>query len=178
MQIKEVVWESLKGFGIEHLVLRTTAQNIFADSLLIYPNEEGTLQRLRYNITMDDSYSVLNFYVHSLTDTTKKIGVPDLIDTLFVDIFPSPYTNTLPIQWMKTQMLQVYENEVTWVDALNFKCKKANQRYTELKVYKDHSIYRFESLDKDTKEVHFSADLSVDNEGLVLEYPGYFKRRK
>ncbi|WP_367143591.1 putative glycolipid-binding domain-containing protein [Bdellovibrio bacteriovorus] len=177
MQLQDVVWESLKGVGFEHLVLKKAGENIFADSLLVYPDSSGKLQRIKYSITMDDSYSVQNFHVQSLTHPNQKVGVSDLIDSLFVDIFPSPFTNTLPIQWMRSQFLQVYEIEVTWVDALQFKTKKASQRYTELKNTPEQSVYRFESIDAKTKEVHFSADLTVDKDCLVLEYPGYFRRR-
>ncbi|WP_347357309.1 putative glycolipid-binding domain-containing protein [Bdellovibrio sp.] len=177
MHLQDVVWESLQGPGFEHLVLKKSGENIFADSLLVYPDASGKLQRIKYSITMDDSYSVQNYHVQSLTDPAKKLGTSDLIESLFVDIYPSPFTNTLPIQWMRSQFLQVYEIEVTWVDVLQFKTKTATQRYTELKVGPEQSLYRFESIDGKTKEVHFSADLTVDKDCLVLEYPGYFRRR-
>lgn len=178
MQIQDVVWEAVQGPGFEHLILKKTDQGLFADSILVYPDSTGKLHRIKYGIVMDDSYSVQNFHVQSLTEANRRIGVSDLIDSLFVDIFPTPFTNTLPIQWMRSQFLQVYELEVTWVDALQFKTKKAHQRYTELRNSADLGVYRFESINPQTKEVHFSADLTVDKDGLVLEYPGYFKRIK
>ena len=45
---------------------------------------------------------------------------------------------------------------------------KRQQRYTNL----GGGRYRFESLDDD-----FTADLTVDEAGLVVDYPGLFRRR-
>jgi uncharacterized protein len=42
------------------------------------------------------------------------------------------------------------------------------QRYTCLKR---HSLYRYEAVDRS-----FSADLPVDPDGLVTDYPGLFER--
>lgn len=176
MHVQDIVWEAVQGPGFEHLILKKTDHNLFADSILIYPDSTGKLHRIKYGIVMDDSYSVQNFYVQSLTSPNQRLGVSDHIDSLFVDIFPTPFTNTLPIQWMRSQFLQVYQQEVTWVDALQFKMKKAHQRYTELKNSPEQGLYRFDSIDPLTKEVYFTADLTVDKDGLVLDYPGYFKR--
>jgi hypothetical protein len=47
----------------------------------------------------------------------------------------------------------------------------AQQRYTCLEKSPTSGLYRYESLDSD-----FRADLPVDDDGLVLDYPGLFRR--
>jgi hypothetical protein len=53
------------------------------------------------------------------------------------------------------------------VDALAGEMKVERQAYTCL----DRGAYRFENL-----ESGFMAELQVDDYGLVVEYPGLFKR--
>ena len=45
------------------------------------------------------------------------------------------------------------------------------QRYTRLGSHPDGGLYRFEALDGE-----FTATLPVDADGLVLDYPGLFRR--
>ena len=48
------------------------------------------------------------------------------------------------------------------------------QRYTSLAVTPSGGQYRYESLEQGV--CTFTADLPVDQEGLVLDYPELFKR--
>jgi hypothetical protein len=57
---------------------------------------------------------------------------------------------------------------MAWVSALEMSVKAQSQAYTRL----DEGVYRFENLDGSG----FVADLRVDGDGLVVEYPGLFKR--
>ena len=47
---------------------------------------------------------------------------------------------------------------------------KLEQRYTCLSLDQDGGIYRYESL-----KSGFTADLKVDTDGLVVDYPDIFK---
>jgi hypothetical protein len=47
--------------------------------------------------------------------------------------------------------------------------RAVDQRYTCLQTSAHGAVYRFESGD-------FSADLSVDRDGLVIDYPGGWRR--
>ena len=45
------------------------------------------------------------------------------------------------------------------------------QRYTCLEKTDHGAVFRYENVDDD-----FKADLTVDNDGLVVHYPGLFER--
>ncbi len=45
------------------------------------------------------------------------------------------------------------------------------QRYTCLELNADGGLYKYEGLESD-----FIAELPVDSDGLVIDYPGLFKR--
>jgi hypothetical protein len=80
----------------------------------------------------------------------------------------TPFTNTLPIR-----RLDVAEGQRADIRAVYFRLPELSvtidrQRYTCLK--RGHQ-YRYESLDSD-----FSRDIDIDPDGLVVTYPGLFRR--
>ena len=85
-----------------------------------------------------------------------------------LDIQATPFTNTLPIR-----RLRWVRRPSTRSMSPTSRCRPstvtpARQRYTALAP---GSLYRFEGLD-----TGFMADLPVDQDGLVLDYPGLFRR--
>lgn len=90
--------------------------------------------------------------------------IPALRGCIDVDIWPTPMTNALPIR--RTDWTgQPIRFAMAWIDATDFTVKRAEQLYTRL----DETRYRFQSAD-------FEATLSVDEDGLVTDYPGLFAR--
>jgi hypothetical protein len=63
------------------------------------------------------------------------------------------------------------EIRVAFIAIPSLQLSPALQRYTCLAQHPDHSLYRFESPADD-----FAADIQVDQDGLVVEYPGLFRR--
>jgi hypothetical protein len=63
------------------------------------------------------------------------------------------------------------EIAVAYFDGAELQPWPEPQRYTYLKTDDGGATYRFVSLDGG-----FSADLLVDQDGLVLDYPGLFRR--
>lgn len=84
-----------------------------------------------------------------------------------VDVSVTPFTNTLPIRRLQLVVGKSSEVRVVYVEAPEVQLTASTQRYIRL----GERYYRFESL-----EVDFTADLPVDREGLVLDYPGLFRR--
>jgi len=83
------------------------------------------------------------------------------------DIWPTPFTNTLPIRRLGLAVGERREIDVALIDGVDATVTRASQAYTRL----DRSVFRFESVGSD-----FVADLTVDPTGLVLDYPGLFTR--
>ena len=84
-----------------------------------------------------------------------------------VDIQASPFTNTIAIRRLGLSPDQSAEIRAAFIEVPGFTAKPAPQRY---KCRTPHR-YRYEGLDTD-----FTAVLIVDDEGLVVDYTGWFKR--
>jgi hypothetical protein len=89
----------------------------------------------------------------------------------YVDISETPYTNTLPIWRLGLAPGESAEICVAYFDGTELQPWPEPQRYTCLEKDSDGGLYRFVSLDGG-----FTADLPVDADGLVFDYPGLFKR--
>lgn len=85
---------------------------------------------------------------------------------LDIDISVTPMTNTLPINRLKPFRHESEHIEVAYIDILEFKISKEQQTYTAL----PDNRYRFTNGTGD-----FSADITVDEDGLVSRYPGLFE---
>jgi hypothetical protein len=88
-----------------------------------------------------------------------------------VDISETPFTNTLPIRRLGLAPGESADNCVVYFDGNELQPWPEPQRYTCLERNAQGGLYRFLSLDGG-----FTADLSVDADGLVVDYPGLFKR--
>jgi hypothetical protein len=92
---------------------------------------------------------------------------PEFAGCLDVDLVCTPFTNTLPIRRLGLAVGEAAELEVVWADPDEAVVQRDPQRYTRLADRR----WRFDSLDSD-----FTAELEVDEDGLVLDYPGLFRR--
>lgn len=102
------------------------------------------------------------------TNVTTGAALPELDGCTDIDISATPLTNSLPIHRLALGAGESAEILVAHLAAPDFVPRKARQRYTRLA----DRTYRFESLDGSG----FTADLEVDEDGLVLDYPGLFRR--
>ena len=87
-------------------------------------------------------------------------------------MYPSPFTNTLPIRRLPAPALGApVALAVAYVTLPELTVRPADQEYTLLERQPDGARWRFRSLDSD-----FTAELSVDQAGLVRDYPGIARR--
>jgi hypothetical protein len=96
------------------------------------------------------------------------MALPSLDGCLDVDLSATPFTNTLPIRRLNWQPGQSVELRMVYVDVPSLHLSVYPQRYTCLDA---SGRFRFEALRSD-----FTADLTVDLDGLVVDYPGLFRR--
>ena len=87
----------------------------------------------------------------------------------YVDIADTPFTNTLPVRRLGLSRGAAADIAVAYIDGTDLQPWPEPQRYTRLD--QDDDVYRFVSLDGG-----FTADLPVDGDGLVRDYPGLFRR--
>lgn len=85
---------------------------------------------------------------------------------LDVDLALTPATNTLPIRRLALPVGSSHAVTAAWVKLPDLTVEALPQRYTRLKT----NVYRYES------GTGFSAEIVVDDAGLVTSYPGGWER--
>jgi hypothetical protein len=91
---------------------------------------------------------------------------PDLDGCVDIDLGFSPSTNTLPIRRLNLGIGDSSPVRAAWVPVPGFELRPLEQVYRRLGV----SRYRYESSGG-----AFVVDLQVDQEGMVIEYPGFWE---
>jgi hypothetical protein len=186
---RQVMWSSLTNPGLEHLYIRTDSDSTVADGLILGVNEQGPF-RVRYEIRCDAHWKLRVVHVrllggwsqslHLLTDGegvwTTESG--ELLHSLSgccdVDISATPFTNTLPIQRTALQVGSSATLRMAYINVPQLQVEVVEQRYTCLETTASGVRYYFESLEHGVAT--FTAELQVDQDGLVLDYPELFKR--
>jgi hypothetical protein len=174
-------WQDWDGKGIEHLVLREEAGEIVAESVVIATVEENHLA-VRYRIVCDGSWRVKQVEIDQIGSGAsvrlagdgagkwvdgKGIAMPKLAGAIDIDLSMSPFTNTLPIRRLKLEKGKSREILAVYILAPGFSISTDRQRYTCL----GENRYRYDSVDTD-----FTREIEVDANGLIIDYPGLFRR--
>jgi uncharacterized protein len=97
--------------------------------------------------------------------------MPELEGCIDIDISATPFTNTLPIRRLGLKPDQSEELTVTYIRVPELLVGPERQRYGCLEDQAEGGLYRFEALPSG-----FTASLPVDADGLVIDYPGLFRR--
>jgi hypothetical protein len=98
--------------------------------------------------------------------------VARLADALDCDLGLSPVTNMMPI--LRHGLLGgggPIEFTMAWVAVPALTVQPDGQRYRHLRPAADHHVVRFEATDGS-----FTADISVDTDAVVVDYPGIARR--
>jgi len=180
------MWAPWEGPGLEHLRLSTSDRDLVANGLVI-GLEAGRPFRIGYEIRCDERWRVREVRTASpdseqpdlelLADGEgrwkRRDGepVPELDGCIDVDISATPLTNTLPIRRLGLMPGESEELAVTYVRVPELSVGPERQRYGCLEARADGGLYRFEALPSG-----FTAELPVDAERLVIDYPGLFRR--
>jgi len=183
--VHEVMWSAWEGPGVGQLRLAVRERSVIADGLVLGVRE-GRPFRIAYEVHCDASWRVRYVRVGVPGEPPKVELLSDgrgnwaglegravsyLDGCEYVDISETPFTNTLPIRRLDLAPGESAEICVAYFDATELQPWPEPQRYACLKKDSDCGLYRFVSLDGG-----FTADLPVDADGLVLDYPGLFRR--
>lgn len=182
-KILEAAWAQWDGPGLEHLRLRVGENGTEADGVVI-GEEDGTYFRVRYTIRCDPRWRTREVIMDPLdgSDPLRLLSdgegtwrdvsgrmLPELMACIDVDISVTPFTNTLPIRRLGLTEGETSEISVVYVNVPSLRLETSGQRYTRL----ERGLYRYED---EGLFRGFTADLPVDGDGLVLDYPGIFRR--
>jgi hypothetical protein len=174
-------WRSPADDSLEHLVLHATASALHADSAVIAGPPEAP-HALRYTLDLAPTWTVRALDVsliggpslHLRTDARGRwtdfsgAPVPALDGCLDIDLAATPFTNTLPINRLRLAAGESRDLRVVYLPVPDLCPFPVTQRYTCLAPGR---LYRYEGY-----PAGFVADLQVDADGLVIDYPGLFRR--
>jgi hypothetical protein len=120
---------------------------------------QGVPTEVRYRVICDDRWNTR--WTSGGDDVPQHRGCTD------VDLGIGASTNTLPIRRLGLAVGQSARIDAAWVRFPGLQLERLPQRYTRLA----EDRYRYESLDSG-----FTAELEVDDLGLVVTYPGWCER--
>lgn len=174
-------WSDWSGKATEHLVLRQVRDSLVAEAVVISPTDQGFAAR--YRVTCDAAWRVRRAEIQMVGDVRNLRLSADgsghwfhddgntlahLDGAIDIDLSISPFTNTLPIRRLGLQPGQSAEILAAYIRVPELSVATDPQRYTCLEAGRR---YRYESLDSD-----FVREIETDDDGLVLIYPGLFRR--
>jgi uncharacterized protein len=169
------------GVGLEHLLL---ARNT-ADSVVLAVDDERGPFRLAYRLHWNEAWQLhgadfslaTNGLNRSLTLRTDGNGnwrdgdgrsLVELDGCMDIDIWPTPFTNSFPIRREPMAIGERRTFRMVWVFGPDLTVRPQPQAYTRV----NDKLYLFENLDGSG----FKAELPVDEDGIVLDYPELFRR--
>jgi hypothetical protein len=169
------VWSTWEGDAREHLDIR-------------WENEGWTVsgqverERVQYVLRLTPAWQVRQFLLFRdldepdlwlFTDGSARWAEmngaerEELFGCYDIDLPVTPFTNTLPIRRLPLQVGDTAELSVVYIDVETLEVRPDRQRYTRLDTHR----WRFERA-----ETGEPRDLEVDEHGLVLDYPPFFRR--
>lgn len=178
---RDVLWRAVGTLGLEHCTLHVADARVVLDGLVIAV-VEGSPLRVAYTVTCDAQWRTRHVVVQllatsrTLTLVADGAGswhdgagqpLPALDGCVDVDITITPATNTLPIRRLGLAPNQSSDIRVVYVGAPTLTLEPGEQRYTA----RSTRSYHFAALGS-----NFQADLTLDADGLVVDYPGLFER--
>jgi len=186
---RQILWSPWTGPGLEHLRLFQQQQTIIADGLILGVQDHRPF-RVHYEIHCTMHWRLRAVHVSALSDGSQSLSlltdgegtwttesgetIPLLQGCLDVDISLTPFTNTLPIRRLALQPASQATLTMAYIAVPQILLEVTQQRYTCLEVTPSGGRYRFESIEQGVST--FLAELPVDRDGLVVEYPGLFRR--
>lgn len=181
----DLAWMAVEWPGMEHVVVSGGASAFQADGQVILAAER--LASVSYQLRCTTGWRVASLAIKvtsavaatALDLSTAGDGhwlvnghaAPELDGCVDVDISCTPLTNTLPIRRLSWSPSETYDIDVVYVPVPLLDVRPARQRYTLLARDDDRSeaFFRYESGS-------FSADLRLDSDGFVTDYPGLWRR--
>jgi hypothetical protein len=183
---RTIIWEWVNKSGLEVLFLKEEPSLITASGL-IAGELNGTAFKLRYKVECDTDWNFLNSDIFLESNSEKKKFSlkretdgkwivneqerNDLEGCSYIDIMTSPFTNTLPIRNLKLKTNQPITIKVAYIKVPELEVSSVEQEYTRLDQSEPPSRFLYRNLSND-----FKAEIEVDKDGIVIDYPNIWKR--
>lgn len=174
------VWQPDLGEGAEEFSFRATDRGFEARGD-VTATLEGSPLNASYLVETDAAWRTRHVRVDVKGGGTLEIlsdgaghwrrpdgaTLPELDGCMDPDISMTPFTNTVAIRRLGSRVGEATEIKVAYILVPELSLRSAPQRYTRLA----DRLWRFDGLDID-----FIADITADEDGFIVDYPGLFRR--
>jgi uncharacterized protein len=179
---RSVAWIKEDPFGVEFAEVNFSPRSLTAAGVAI--GTEPFVYRLDYSLETGEDFVTSHLSVTVTGERLQRaldlqrssagawsagnVDLPGLDGALDCDLGLCPLTNTMPV--LRHELLDgsgTAHFVMAWVSVPDLAVHAAPQRYTALR----DRVVRFESLDS-----AFTADLTFDADGLVVDYPQLARR--
>jgi uncharacterized protein len=179
--MREIRWTSEEGDGIEHLAFDARADGFHVESAVV-GQRYGKRYGLYYSVRCDPQWRATHAFLKVMGGgelTLRGDGEGHWHDghglilsaiegCIDIDIAATPFTNTLPIRRLKLARGERQPIAVAYISTPDLQVKRVEQAYTCIEPDVE---YRYEGIFR-----NFAANLKIDEDGLVIDYPTLFSR--
>jgi hypothetical protein len=178
-EARDARWRMTEGGAAQVFRVRHVSYGFVAQGV-VQAEEDGVVYGLTITLAMDQGWTLRMARLsctngrelaldHDGKGRWTKDGEPasELDGCIDIDIWPTPFTNTLPVLRAPWKKGEQREFTMAYVKAPDLQVYADRQRYTSL----GGNRFRFEAVDGD-----FAADIDFDENGLVTAYPPLFYR--
>ena len=180
-------WAAQQGPGMEQLRMRLDPIENVAHGLVMGVERERPY-RLHYKLKWGSDWRIrkLALESHTIDGMHERIFksdgrghwrdeqgevLPELDGCIDVDISVTPFTNTFPVRRLDLRPNQSADIRVLYVAAPGLAVRPVTQRYSCRERAADRHRVTYEGFPSG-----FTADLELDRDGLVIDYPDLFRR--
>jgi hypothetical protein len=179
--MRELRWASEDGDGIEHLTFDVREDGFVVESVVV-GQRYGHAYGLHYSVRCDAQWRTRHAWLKIVGGGELELhgdgaghwrdghglvlsGIEGCID---IDIAATPFTNTLPIRRLQLAEGERQPISVAYISTPDLQVTRVEQAYSCIGL---DSEYRYEGIFR-----NFTANMQVDQDGLVIDYPTLFTR--
>lgn len=175
-----ILWAGREYRSLENCLIETADTGVFIRSTII-GSYEGKIYQVEYEIRTNAEWETLSLQMRSRHSdrimqwycesdtrgnwTSNGQEMTEWNGCVDIDISLTPFTNTLPIRRLRLSDGAVQTIRVLFFDILEHEIRPVDQQYTRL----SDKEYEYNNVVTD-----FKAKLVVNEQGLVVDYPGLF----
>ena len=175
-----ILWSGIEYYSLENCIVDSTNGIVVNSAIVGLYNKK--IYRVEYQIKLNLVWETYYCFVKSQFDNQIKKFEFEKVQNKWslngkhsgsfdgctdVDIPLTPFTNSLPINRLQLNPGQEKDIDVIYIDLLENNIRPVKQKYRRI----SSEVYKYENIPND-----FEAEIKVDDEGFVIDYPTLFKR--
>ncbi|RDJ99941.1 putative glycolipid-binding domain-containing protein [Paraburkholderia lacunae] len=179
--MRELRWASEEGDGVEHLAFDARDGGVAVESAVV-GQRYGKAYGLHYKVRCDSQWRTRYAWLKIVGGGELELHgdgaghwrdghgilLSSIEGCIDIDIAATPFTNTLPIRRLQLAVGERQPISVAYISTPDLQVTRVEQAYSCIEL--NHE-YRYEGIFR-----NFTANMKVDGDGLVIDYPTLFTR--